>query len=311
MDRDVFIEELKVVPKGRGVRRSSLHSWLGPNLKAAAGIDNSMSDEDARHALVALLKRSTETLPVDLRWVLFTAVGVSVDTRRLGDRYAEIQKCLQCSSRTVRRKLREAETMVADVLAHAGSSSEGSMASEGWQWVRQHYEVALDEHARLRLRRRLRVLADRRTVLEEALLLPSTEEGSQDVRFTAGEGLSSLEATQVSPRQWTIRMALAGELRRGEEADTTLEVWVREARSLPAFMAVMPVRPLPEVSVRVDFGSPAAAGSAWRIEGQLPVDLHVRRPGAPSIDPDAPALIQAFPHPQPGFAYGVAWEWAD
>lgn len=311
MDQNALLAELKAVAKGRGVRRPMVQSWIGPLLATVSGVDANMSDEDARNALVAVINRHAQTLPVDLRWILATALGIRVDMPRLTDRCAEAQVRYQVSDRTIRRKLREAEQMVADALAHADGVAAQPLAADGWQWVRQHFDVTLGRGAQFELRRRLRVLAERATVIEEAIALPTISDGSEEVGFTPGEGIAALQAVQRSPQLWSLTLELSHELQRGEELDTTLGVWISDVRRLQNYVAVMPVRTLPAISVRVDFGTPPVAQSAWRIDDHLPIDLHVRPPGAEGVDPEEAPTTLLFERPRLGFGYGIGWDWTE
>ena len=312
MDRAVLRTELKDLHRGRGVRRTDVRSWLGPRLQEVVGIGDSTSDDDARIALIQLIREHSSTFPRDLRYLFLVATGIVVDQPFLEDRLAVAEQALDRSPRVLRRRLRTAEQLLADSLAQSYPRGAGPFEDEGWKWEDHHFELVLRYYARLTMSRTLRVLADHQKYIHESCVVPGQLAAGLELSFEALVGLAVLDVDHASPNSWGVTLELPRTLTRGQALDTRLVVNVPDARALSPFMVLAPVRPSRKATVTVDFGDPPVAESSWVIDGAVPSDVAARVRSNHTIDPRlSPVVTGEFVAPRQGLAYGVGWSWAN
>ncbi|HEY3544969.1 MAG TPA: hypothetical protein VGK17_02620 [Propionicimonas sp.] len=304
--------ELKELHRGRGVRRPDVRSWLGPRLQAILRIDSTTTDDDARSALVQLIRENTAQFPRDLRYLFLVGTGIVVDHPFLEERLAVAEQALDRSPRVLRRRLRSAEQLLADSLAQTHSRGNGPFDDQGWQWEDHQLALVLRSDARLTLRRTLRALADHRKFIHESFVIPGTLDPGSDLTFEALVGLEVLDVDHSSPNSWGVTLELPETLARGQLLETELVVTVPHARALNPFLVLAPIRTSRRARVSVDFGVPPAATTSWVIDGAIPSDVasYIHR-GVP-VDPRTTQIVsEEFIAPRLGLAYGVGWTWAD
>lgn len=312
MDQAGLRAELKELHRGRGVRRVGVHTWLGPQLRTVAGIPDSAGDEDARSALVRLLRDSTSTFPRDLRYLFLVATGIIVDHPFLEDRLAVAEKALDRSSRVLRRRLRTAEQLLADSLAQSYSHGSGPYEDQGWQWDEHRFELILRADARLTLSRTLRALADHQKYIHESFVIPGRLAAGVNIEFEAVEGLQVLDVDHSSENTWGVTLELPRTLARGQILLTVLRVAIPDARVLNPFLVIAPLRPSRRAVISVDFGTPPAASSSWVIDAAIPSDVTSHSAHGRTVDPRlTPVVTGEFGAPRPGLAYGIGWDWTD
>jgi hypothetical protein len=311
MDLTGLRGELKDLHRGRGVRRPELRSWLGPQLQAILDLAPDTSDDEARTRLVQLIQHGSQKFPRDLRYLFLVASGIAVDHPFLEDRLAVAEQALDRSPRALRRRLRVAEELLADVLAGQYESGAGPFEDRGWQWEDHDLHLVLRDDAVLTLTRTLRALADHQKYIHEAFVIPGTLDPDAHLEFEALEGFALLDVDHDSPSSWGATLELPQTLRRGQTLLTRLRVRVPRARALNPYMVLAPLRPSRSARVSVDFGAPPIAADAWVVHDSVPSDIAARPFAAPPVDLVATPVVTAeASRPRIGLAYGVAWTWA-
>lgn len=289
-----------------------MRSWLGPRLQEVVAIGDSTSDDDARIALVQLIREHTSTFPRDLRYLFLVASGIVVDQPFLEDRLAVAEQALDRSPRVLRRRLRTAEQLLADSLAQSYPRGTGPFEDEGWKWEDHRFELVLRDNARLTMSRTLRALADHQKYIHESFVVPGQLAAGLELTFEALTGLTVLDVDHASPNSWGVTLELPRTLTRGQTLDTRLVVNVPDARALSPFMVLAPVRPSRTAIVTVDFGDPPVAESSWVIDGAVPSDVAARVRSNHTMDPRlSPIVTGEFVAPRQGLAYGIGWSWAN
>jgi hypothetical protein len=304
--------ELKELHRGRGIRRTRVRSWLGPHLQEILGIGASTSDEDARIALVTLLREHTTRFPSDLRYLFMVASGIAVDGPFLDDRLEIAARELDRGQRVLRRRLRTAEELLADSLNQAHPRGAGPFDDQGWQWDSHDFRLVLRGDAQLTMTRTLRALADHQKFIHESFSIPGELGPRAGLTFDALAGVALVDVERSSPNSWRVTLALPPSLPRGQVLSTKLLVTVPQARALHPFLALAPLRPSRRMHMTVDFGTPPAARECWLINGAIPTDVAAHVPSPDLVDPQLTPIVSCgFPEPRPGLAYGIGWTWAD
>ena len=206
--------ELKELHRGRGIRRPAVRSWLGPELQGFLGLTATTPDDDARNALVQLIREHTGAFPRDLRYLFLVAAGVLVDHPFLEERLAVAEKALDRSARVLRRRLRTAERLLADSLLQTYSEGTGPFEDKGWQWEEHHFDLVLRDSARLTLNRSLRALADHQKYIHESFVIPGPLAPGTAMSFRARSGFSVLDVDHSSPNSWGVTLELPHTLTR-------------------------------------------------------------------------------------------------
>ncbi|HHU38634.1 MAG TPA: hypothetical protein GXZ45_05065 [Propionibacterium sp.] len=307
MHRDGLLEDLKALHHGRGLRRPHVRSWVGPDLLEALDAAPHHTDAELRVALARLLARHTHSLPRDLRHLFRTAVGLEADLPLLEQRIALVAEELDRSPRVLRRRLREAEVLIADAILHVRGDGGNWWDSKGWQWMGVGVRLVLREDAVVTLDQEVLALSAQQKFIHEMFTIPGLTAGEEPV-FEAVAGVDIVQVERPSLTSWRLSMELPREMGPGETLDTTVRVLVPRASALEPYVALAPVREYSRAAVEVDFGAASAATSYWVLDGVLPTQLGPA--GKLEVPPDAQPAVGRVRHeftPRVGLVYGIAW----
>ncbi|MEI2778218.1 MAG: hypothetical protein V9G19_20070 [Tetrasphaera sp.] len=299
--------EIADLHRGRGLRRTSLP--IGPRLRAALHLDISVGTVEARDRVVASMRASASTLPDDLQSIFLIASGLTASEPLLGDRLTRAGKEVDRDVRTVRRRLTEANTGVATVLAR-GSQRPVEMGSA---WFIEEFDSLTDLRThRPVLRGRKLVtptLAGVSAVREQFLMPRSVDTGPEPtIRVTEGGELTRLD--QQGRNSWTYDIALAEPTRVGIPQTIEVEVTVPSREWLMPRSFFTPYRPCRRMTSTTHFGTPPAAELAWQLRGVLQGQSWDDSPTGALIDPrENPDVVLEFESLQIGLSYGIAWRW--
>jgi hypothetical protein len=308
---DELREELKQIPSGRGVRRSEAAAWVGPELQRILRLDASLSDDVWRQRLIDLLMKETARLPAPLRRLYRLASGIESDGRFLNQRLAAAEEEFQRESKTLTRRLREAESLMASGIAARYPRAAGPYADQGWHW--EEYSAELDltlRHPTVTLDRHIRALDDGQEVIREVFAVPQSAVG-RTIGIQALEGCSVAGVLQNSPSTWTANFRLNQPLRRGFVTRTKVRITFENHECIRPYLVMAPLRPCSRYQATVRMGSPAAASTVWHIDGVTTTSLDDQLP-----PPDAQVVSAGSVHSvtflnlMNGLAYGLAWVWA-
>lgn len=308
---DELREELKQIPSGRGVRRAHCHTWIGPELQRILRLDESLSDHVWRERLIDLLMKETARLPEQLRLLYRIASGIDSDGRFLNERLAAAERTFERESKTLTRRVREAESLMASGIAARNPRVIGPYGDQGWHW--EVYSADLDlapRHPTVTLDRQIRALDDGQEIIREIFAVPQTAVG-RTLGITALSGCTVASVTQPSNSTWQASFQLDSPLRRGFVTRTKVRVTFENLECIRPYLVMAPLRPCSRYQVTVRMGSPAAASLIWKIDGLTTTSLDEQIP-----PPDAEAARAGsvhgatFHYLMNGLAYGLAWQWA-
>lgn len=305
MRREGLLRDLKALHHGRGIRRPKVRSWVGPDLMEVLDASAGRTDAELRSSLAQLLTRHSQDLPQDLRHLFQFGLALRSDLPMLEARLELAAKSLDRSVRVVRRRLRDAEAMVADSLLRCRPEAPGWWDAQGWQWLAVGGRLVLRTDAVLTLDQEVLALTAQPAFVHEMFTIPGLADDEEPV-FEAASGVTVVQVERTSRTGWRVSMELPAGLTEGETVPASLRVRVPRVSALQPYLAFAPVRETPSLSVEVDFGD---AMSWWVLDGVLPSDLGPAGTMAMPVDTaTGVGLVRvAFDRPRVGLAYGIAW----
>jgi hypothetical protein len=289
-----LVRELKRLRKGRGVQAGGIQQRVGPAVRAACDIDAADGPVAVRRKLTARLTELAEQLPADLRQATLVAFAVGPEARPglYQDRVRWVAIQMERDERTVRRRVDEAISQVAELAAGA------SGRFGGWRTAELSVAVALDQDQPEVLEQR-RIVAEQDGLRELELVAPIPL-GQSDVQVLYG-------GTLVADDPGGFTLALPTPVAREERHDLAVRFRLPTRQAMGQYLLCVPKRPCERFDLRLRFrrdGRPpmvfalhGAPGEGLPRDGrQQPVDrageVHVR-----------------FHQLTPGLAYGARWEW--
>lgn len=299
-DPDPLLEELARMHRGRGLRTPDLRRHLGPALREVLGLDD---DQLTPNAVLDELREAITLLPQDLQVVFLHGLGARSSEPYLGERLAAAGAALSRDARTVRRRLSDANALVAQALRAPVLTSPTARP------VRYlSHEATTDlRHPGVRLTS-TKVVLRRRSgpiIVQERFGTPGStaQEPALEVR-----GAALQQVTAVSGSVWQATL----ELPDGDPHTTAAYSVVVSAdrASLSPFTVVVPMQVLNSCSVTVHLGDLHPVTAVREVRGELPVTLYEERPSQGS-EPTSPTLRMDVDRPQLGLAFGFAWAWSD
>lgn len=257
---------------------------------------------------MALLTRHLATFPADLRTLFRVASGIAEDAPFLEARLGSLEDILNRSPRVLRRRLRQAEQLLADAIAQERGVRDSLTVARGWQWVTQELHLTVGEGAVLDLNRTMLALDDHQKFIGESFYMPRAA-ATDTVEVEAVAGIDEITVNDEVPGRWALTLSLPHELRVGQEFRTQLRVRISRARMLAPYLVFSPVRPTRRARVTVDFGAPPGAARAWLVDGVLPLEVPLADPARRYADLSDGRVSLTVDQPQIGLAYGVGWDW--
>lgn len=302
-DAAVLLGELKALHRGLGIWRPDLGAVLGPRIVAALGLDP--ASPQMRSELVGHLTRLASDLPNGPREAFLAGSGITSRSRLLSERLSEIQNDLDRGGRTLRRRLAEAESLIAQRLAAdlaGGFLTVGT--SPGWIIRRMESIARLDldqpvvsSVRELLVTRPLTEVVGTFSVPAEA----APERGEIRVASIGDTPRASLERLSLS--SWSYRIPLDRTLVPGAEFTYGISL------TFPSIECVQPyLLTIPTALCRYFKASALLADTPtklWRLEGISPMAIGDPRP-ADDVEPTK-KIVAEFTDLIPGFAYGIRW----
>jgi len=280
---------------------------LGPTLRGILDVDETTREDDARTRFVLLLTSEAQGLPEDLRDLVQAAYGITSSNPLLHDRLLAAGQVLQRDERTLRRRLAEADDLLADRLVLRFGQRQG-LAKQGWHWSSYRFDadVSSDQPVFLSTRTLLASL-DGLTEFEEIVSIPQV--GESDALHVEGvSGCTYVGRESLSGSSWRLRYALPRVLRAGEPHETVVRFTWPTRDVIQPVVAFVPMRQVERFEACVRFGNPRSCAQAWVLDGGLPTSF--------ADPPSAKDLVTAetmevtFDNLLLGHAYGIAWTWA-
>lgn len=309
MNREGMLQDLKALHSGRGLRRVNLRASIGPDLGAAVGAASHGTDAELRAALGRFLARHSQPLPDDLRHLFRMAVGLEANHPTLEQRMELVGQTQDRSVRVLRRRLREAEELVADSVLDQQAGQGNWWDAVGWQWLGIGLHLVLRRDAVLTMDQEVLALADGQRFVHGMFTIPRLDP-HEEPTFEAVAGVTLLQVERTSPTGWRLSYELPRELAVGESLLTQVRMRLPRASALQPYLAIAPVRDYPRAVVEVDFGTRSGVQSCWVLEGVLPSDLGEpgTLPAARDARPASGLVRREFTSMHVGLAYGIAWQ---
>ena len=307
MDPAHLKTELARLRKGRGVSRPDLLAVLGPTLRTVLHVDETTHPDEARTRLVSLITGEASALQDDLGELMQAAFGISDSQPLLHDRLVAMGQVLQRDERTLRRRLAEADDLLADRIAQRFAPRQG-LAQPGWHWVSYHFDIDVsDDHPVFVSTRTLVSAVDQLSEIGEIVSIPVV--GDRDALHVEGvSGCTYVGHDSLSDTSWRLRFRLPRPLGIGETVDTVVRFTWPGRHWIQPVAAIVPMRPVEHFGISASFGHPRSCSAAWVLNGTLPTGMG---------DPSSGELVTTdtidvtFDDLQLGHAYGIAWSWAE
>lgn len=293
--------------KGRGIARPGLLAALGPSLRSVLDITADTAEEEARTRFLTLINGETANLPNDLALLVQAAFGITSSHALLNERLADVGHLLQRDARTLRRRLAEADELLADKIMLRFAPRHG-LARPGWHWVSYRMEVDVSDDRPVFVSTRTLVSAlDDLTEFGEIVSVPVTGD-ADSLRVEGLSGCTYIGCDPLSGTSWRLRFQLPRPLAAGETHDTVVRFTWPGRESIQPIIAFVPMRPVERYEVKISFGTPRSCADAWVVDGMLPTSM-----ADPPLDDmlvSDDEVEVAFDDLMLGHAYGVAWTWA-
>lgn len=306
MDASQLKTELARLRKGRGIGRPGLLSMLGPLFQDILDVSPDTAEEEARTRLLTLLNGEVSGLPADLRLLVQAAFGITSSHPLLHQRLADVGSLLQRDARTLRRRLTDADQLLADRIVLRYAPRQG-LVRPGFHWVSYHFDVDVSTPSPVFVSTRTLVATvDQLTEIGEVVSIPIVGD-SDSLQVEGVSGCTYVGRDSLSATSWRLRFSLPRPVALGETYDTVVRFTWPGRDWIQPVAAIVPMRPVDRFGVSASFGSPRTCSTAWVLNGTLPTAI-----GDPSPDQmiTTESVDVEFDDLLLGHAYGIAWTWA-
>ena len=313
MANETLRAELRVLRRGRGVRRPKPDRWIGPELRELVeSAQGPATGEDLRTNLIAQLRKATTVLTKDQVILYQAALGATDLEGLLTDRLARMEKHFGRDYRTLQRWLSDCDELVAARLLHDEQmrQAEDQVMRRGWTLIQFSSHLLLNlPRPEYRATRTIQVTSSELTVVSDVFSMPEPGPG-QLLEVEAGRGCTLREVEQLSSSMWRAHLELPRPLHKGETWELSNTVRVSSPRQVPPYVVLAPARPCAAFRVRVDVGDSGATDFA-KLDGvPLPMVQDPLLSGTPLELRDG-TVTYTQTDLQTGLAYGLRWRWAD
>jgi hypothetical protein len=315
------VEELRLLPRGRGVLADDIGNRVGPQLRGLLGIESTDGPGVVRRKVAARLTVLADRLPEDLGHAVRAALALGDVTtdRFLKDRVGHLAVRIQRDPRTAKRRVDEGLRRLAEMLvdtAEPPPNGGNPFAPEGW-YIKTLHSVLLLDREPPRLIERRRIIATRsgldRVLISLSAPSPGNHRGGAEppVRLDVLQG-GALVDEDYNGSHYRGTLRLPGPLAMGEEQEFTVAFRSRPRREMRPYYALTPFRPCKRFQLTVRFDPVDPPASVWRLDGVPPRMVTDFDPGLNVLDVNAVGEIGvAFSDLRPGLAYGVGWSAGD
>ncbi|MFD6680154.1 hypothetical protein [Micromonospora parva] len=303
--------------RGPGLHSSPLHRRLGPRLADLCGVSPADSESAVRAKVRATLLALSTDFPGDLRRAVVLGYGLDPAHAylRLDRRTDQLARELSVQQRTARRRIDEAVARLvrAAVPDIAAASTD---TGPGWYLRAMNALLRLDTSAPELYETRSVVAIrpiDELTVQFSLPRQPDDGDREHGVHADVLFGARIRELTRHNSGQYVrLTLALPRTLEPGERHDLCLHYRLPEGQPMREHYVFQPLAPCAHCSVRLRFPTDGGPVTAWRLDGVPPRAVDERTPGPDRLRPDAVGEVtSAFGGLQQGYAYGIAWAFAD
>lgn len=304
--------EIGVLLRGRGLRSPALAQRVGPALRAALHMEATSTETEVRDRVIAALRAASESLPADLRAAFQLAAGFTSDRPLLSDRVSQAGDLLDRDVRTIRRRLIQAQSGIADVLAR-GSRPQPHQEEA---WYIETMDSVLDLRGEGAVVRAEKVIVPTQGDLVRIVERFSLPDAPADLASAMHPSITVLDGgtlAEVTRRGsvWHYEVDLNSPLAAGLPQRIVTEFRLASTSLLRPILCMVPIRPCRRFSVRIHFGHPPIANGVWRVDGEYPTMLSDEpEAGAALMLPPDGTVDADFSGLRAGLAYGLRWAWS-
>ncbi|MEV4411972.1 hypothetical protein [Catellatospora sp. NPDC049609] len=314
IDSTLLAAELARLRKGRAMRDPDLCARLGPQTRAAFGIEDGDGPPVVRRRTRARIERLLRD--AELRTALLVALALhhGADQRLLKDREAYLAELRNFEPRTARRRmdlaLRELVAAIAEE-EHGRVMPDTRCDADGFVVRTLRARMRLDTPSpRLHERRLIVVTADRLEEITVRMTVPRPDPGAAagDLRVSVELGGVIVRAQRSSPEDFEFTLRLSRGLRLGDTYEYGLVFDIPAGQRMRPYYVFQPLVPCERFELEVCFDTARPPGGVWLIDGVVPraLDHAPEQPGR--LAPDARGAVrQTFANLRQGMAYGVRW----
>lgn len=302
MNKERVVEDLARLQRNRGLQSADLGDRVGPALSQLTGFDAARG-ADARASLVRQLVMAAQSLPPDLRLVFARASATRPDDKpTLGQRLDSVGAVVDRHRAVVRRRLAEANGLVADVLLSNRDDD------RGWFVEGLDVEVDLREPRPVYIATMTGVVtATRLTQLVEKVSRPG--DGRDVALEFAVSGQASLDrSVRTHPQTWEYHLSLERPFTCGEAFTYVTKMRLDSRTHAPPMSVMQPRRDVRSFATTVHLGD--LADQVWVLDGAPAPSAYDDVPSGRLIDPHRePSPRESFTNLLPGLVYGLRWRW--
>lgn len=303
--------ELKALRRGLGLHHRDLAGRLGSGLLDVCGTET--GDPELRGTVISKLRDSTGALPPELGTAALVALGIHPETRHLAkleDRVDWLAERMNRDVRTVRRRIDDAFTLLAEALAAGRAERRSGNPSLGWYIESAQSVMLLDTETPTAIDRRI-VVAERDGI-DHLILLRSIPpgDGTPEVHGQA------LFGGRLGLREWqsASRFRLALDLPTTLDAGDRHEYSVlwRQPPDVPIrpYYVFVPILRVDHFDLHVRFPQTAPPKRVWRVADAFHRDLDEEPHERDAVDIDRCGEVHLqFRDLAPGHTYGARWAW--
>jgi hypothetical protein len=313
IDAAALRAELKRLRRGYALRHPDLTDRLGPQARAAFGIEAGDPVPVVRRKAFACVSRILAS-DIALMTAALAALALhpEADQKRLTDRETWLAGRLHCDARTARRRVSQALDRFVDRLLEAEhAASLPAPASDDGFVVRTLWSTLRLDTARPQLheKREIVVTGDRLETVAGSMTVPRPDGGPANelsVRVDAGGELSGVRP--VSGEHFEFTILLPRVLRHGETHVYELTFAIPDGQPMRPHYVFQPLVHCERFELAVHFRPTAIPREVWLINGVAPRLLDAG-PAVPArLQPSAQGTVrQSFSGLRQGLAYGVGW----
>lgn len=315
MDRvDQLAAELDAFHRGRGFHEEGVTERLGPALAAIVFGDNDPDPATGRDLLQRWLIAASKDLPEDLLEVFQRASGLRDSRAFLKERLDPMVRSTGFSHRTLIRRLREADKLVAAALVARSENTEDKnpYAVSGW------YVDRLDSVAHLDRQRprfdSLREIIATHTGVEQiceswSIPRPAQHPLLEDLELEATAGCRITEIERITPSTWRVTVDLDQTLVPRQRFRIGFAVTLPSRVYVRPFNAFVPVRRTRSFRSEVRYDESTGLTGAWRFDGIPPMAMDDAVPIGEHLALDGTPLVAEWKTVRRGLAYGIGWSW--
>lgn len=315
---DELASELAKLHLRAGAAAPNVVDKMGEHLRYMTFGDSELDPSVARKRLCMLLQRGVQELETPaVRRLLLEALNVVEGEPQLDQRVASIRRWMHCSTRTVQRRLVDAERQLAQSLVRQWRelSDDNRFAERGWLVVAMESHAYLSQpHTQFEGFRVIRATQGGLGEIRDSFTIPQPDPTNPcpDVVIEPIVGCEQVTVERVSASTWTYHVQLPSRLAAGEEHRLGLRIVLPGAQYVRPYNALVALRSTRRFTAWLHLSEQDRVAAAWRYDGVPAAIMEDQTQLGPSLDVGVNGPVVAdWPLIRSGLAYGIGWRLKD